>query len=45
MTISAAEPSTTLPKCGDVGIGYGHLERLHQLVCIIPYMVSILSEG
>ncbi len=45
MTMCAAEPSAALPKRGDVGIGHGHLERLHQLVCIISYMVSILSEG
>ena len=45
MTMSAAEPSTALPKCRDVGIGHGYLERLHQLVCIISYMVSVLSEG
>jgi len=45
MAMSAAEPSAALPKCGDMGVGHGNLERLHQLVCIISYMVSVLSEG
>ena len=29
MTMSAADLNAALPKRGDVGIGHGHLERLH----------------
>lgn len=35
-----ADIGTALPKFGHMGIGHGGVERLHQLVCIIPHMVS-----
>ena len=36
----AADFGAAVPECGYLGTGHGGVAGLHQLVCILPHLVS-----
>ena len=38
-----ADIAAAVSECGNLGYGHAGLARLHQLVCVLPHMVNMLS--